>query len=289
MSFRGIIYNGMNNTSNIENWLTAASQQLVRAGIASARLDAELILTHTLRKSRTYLHAHGDEKIDSRYFDILDTRLALRLDRVPIAYIIGHKEFYGRSFKVTPATLIPRPESETIIDLLKERVNQPELPLSNQVPKLVDVGTGSGCLGITAKLELPELEVTLTDTSRHALSVAEENARSLQADVSTLKSDLLQGYPFTADFALANLPYVSQDWEVSPETRHEPKEALFAGNDGLALIYQLLEEAPSRLNPKGTLFIEADPRQHAAITTKAKSHDFNLVANRDFVLVFKLT
>src|SRR5690606_32815971 len=114
--------------------------QLTVAGIPSARLDAELSLTHTLRKSRTYVHAHGDDSIESRYIDILDTRLGLRADRVPLAYIIGHKEFYGRNFRVTPATLVPRPESETMIDLLKEATNQPKLPLASSNPRLVDVG-----------------------------------------------------------------------------------------------------------------------------------------------------
>src|SRR5690606_787546 len=125
--------------------------------------------------------------------------------------------------------------------------------------------TGSGCLGITAKLEFPELDVTLLDISRHALTVAEDNAKRLQADIKTVRSDLLQSYPLKVDFILANLPYVGKDWEVSPETKHEPATALFANDDGLALIYRLLQESPSRLNPKGTLFIEADPRQHIAI------------------------
>lgn len=273
----------------IEEWLRQSSSELVTAGISSARLDAELILTHTLRKSRTYLHAHGDEKIDIRYVDILDTRLALRLDRVPLAYIVGHKEFYGRSFRVTPSTLIPRPESETMIDLLKEVANQPELPLSKEPLRLVDVGTGSGCLGITAKLELPELAVTLIDTSRHALNIAEENARRLGAETQILKSDLLQSYPFEANFVLANLPYVDEDWEVSAETRHEPKEALFANNNGLALIYRLFEEAPGRLAPGGYIFIEADLRQHSAIKDFVKDQTYTLHDNRGLILVFKRT
>ena len=179
----------MNSKSNITSWINFSTKQLLDAGIASARLDAELILTHTLRKSRTYLHAHGEDEIDIRYLDILETRLALRLDRVPLAYIIGHKEFYGRSFKVTPATLIPRPESEVMIDLLKEFTNQAELPLAGESEKLIDVGAGSGCLGITAKLELPELEVTLADISRHALHVAEDNAKRLDAKITLLRSD----------------------------------------------------------------------------------------------------
>ncbi len=277
----------MNNKSSITSWAGAATKQLLDAGIASARLDAELILTHTLRKGRTYIHAHGDELIDPRYLDILDTRLALRLERVPIAYIIGHKEFYGRRFKVTPATLIPRPESEAMIELLQDLVRQPELPLSREAPRLVDVGTGSGCLGITAKLELPELEVTLCDISRHALTVAEDNAKRLGAEVTTLRSDLLTSYPFAADYVLANLPYVGDDWDVSPETRHEPAEALYAANDGLALIYRLLDETPRRMAPQGTVLIEADGRQHEAITSYAKQRDYTLQSSRGLIMVFQ--
>lgn len=277
----------MHNTSSIKQWLGSASKRLSEAGIASARLDAELILTHTLRKNRTHLHAHGEDEIDPRYLDILETRLALRLDRVPVAYIIGHKEFYGRIFNVTPSTLIPRPESEAMIDLLKKAIQQPALPLPLEAPRLVDVGTGSGCLGITAKLEVPELDVTLTDISRHALSVAGANAKRLDAKVATLRSNLLQAYPYVADFILANLPYVGKDWEVSPETRHEPGEALYASNNGLALINRLLEEAPSRLSQSGLIFIEADQRQHGDIVAKAKSHNLSLADSQGLILVFR--
>lgn len=279
----------MDNKSNIDTWLDAAIEQLKEAGITSARLDAELILAHTLRKGRTYIHAHGDEAIEPRYLDILDTRLALRLDRVPIAYIIGHKEFYGRRFKVTPATLIPRPESETIIDLLKEAASQLALPLSPTSPKLVDVGTGSGALGVTAKLERPELDVTLTDISRHALTVAEDNAKRLGAKVTLVKGDLLQAYPFKADFIIANLPYVHDSWEVSPETEHEPHIALYAGNDGLALIFTLLEQLPSHLVANGTAYIEADPRQHDAISKKAASHGLKTAAIQGFIVALQLS
>lgn len=104
----------------ISQWLQNATTELQRAGIESARLDAEIVLAHTLRKPRTFLHAHDDELIELHKREIADARLALRIDRTPIAYIIGHKEFFGRPFTVTTATLIPRPESETIIDILKE-------------------------------------------------------------------------------------------------------------------------------------------------------------------------
>src|SRR5688500_1996590 len=107
--------NSLPKTPAISQWLIHASQLLLEAGIPSARLDAELLLAHTLHKSRTHLHAHGDAPLDGRQYDIAEARLLLRLHRTPRAYIIGHKEFYGRMFRVTPATLIPRPESEDII------------------------------------------------------------------------------------------------------------------------------------------------------------------------------
>jgi release factor glutamine methyltransferase len=274
-------------TPAIKDWLHTATAELVAAGIPSAKLDAEIILGHTLRCSRTYLHAHDDEPLSPRQHEIADARLRLRLDRIPVAYIIGHKEFYGRIFRVTPATLIPRPESEMIITLLKEYAAQTKLDLHSTIERLVDVGTGSGCLGITAKCELPELDVTLIDVSRHALTVASNNASRLGAEVHTLRSNLLSDYPFTATYMLANLPYVDEQWERSPETDHEPALALFADDEGLDLIYKLLDQAPSRMTPNGLLFIEADPRQHAAIIKAAKNRGFTHEESRDFIVVLR--
>jgi len=267
----------------ISAWLRSATAQLTAAAIPSAHLDAEILLAHTLKKSRTFLHAHGDEELDVRQIEIADARLALRLDRIPIAYIIGHKEFYGRLFRVTPATLIPRPETETIIELLKEIVPTMTPPLPHTT-RLVDVGTGSGCIGITAKLEFPELEVTLTDISRHALNVAAGNAKFLKADVTLTRSNLLIDYPFTADFILANLPYVDTEWERSLETNFEPKLALFAENHGLALIYRLIDEAEIRCAKQGFTLLEADPRQHDDIIIYAKSRGFRLHETRGFIV-----
>ena len=243
-------------------WLKDAAEELASVGITSALLDAEIILAHTLRKSRTWLHAHNEDPIGLRELEIANARLALRLDRTPIAYIIGHKEFYSRLFKVTPSVLIPRPESESVIELLKKY-------LSEQAVTLLDVGTGSGCLGITAKLELPRLHVTLSDVSRHALKVAEENAAAQQAEVTILRSDILEHIPGIYDIIIANLPYVDPSWERSPETNAEPSLALFAEHGGLALINRLLEQIPSHLTPKGLAILEADPEQHPAIIKKA--------------------
>ena len=276
--------NSQPKTPAISQWITAASGELEKAGISSARLDAEILLSHTLRKPRTYLHAHPEEPLEARTLEIADARLELRKDRTPLAYITGHKEFYGRNFKVTPSTLIPRPESEPIITLLKQFT--PSLPSGNQ--RLVDVGTGSGCLGITAKLEEPGFDVTLIDSSKYALAVARMNAEKHHADVSLIHGDLLTSYPFKAAVVIANLPYVDPEWERSPETDHEPAEALFASNNGLALIYKLFRQLPDHLEKGGVLLLEADPRQYNIILQTAEKSSLELVTNEGFITALRL-
>lgn len=271
----------------ITQWLRIATQQLHDAHIPSARLDAELLLAHTIRKPRTWLHGHTDDVLDSRQLEIARARLDLRLDRVPVAYIIGHKEFYGHTFKVTTATLIPRPESETLIELLDETLPKNEALIAERPLRLVDVGTGSGNLGITAKLQHPDLDVTLVDVSRHALTIAEENAETLHADVELLQSDLLASYPFAADIIIANLPYVDIEWERSPETDHEPASALFASNNGLALIFELLAQTKEKLVRGGKIILEADPEQHPAIRKEAARFGLVLHEQRDYGLLFE--
>lgn len=272
----------------IADWLKAASNELADDMFPSARLDAEIILAHTIRHPRTYLHAHMDETISPRTEDIANARLELRKDHVPVAYIIGHKEFYGRRFVVSPSVLIPRPESEQLIEMLKS-VMPDTVALDGMTTKrLVDVGTGSGCIGITAKLEWPELDVALTDTSRHALAVAEKNARQLGAEVETFTSDLLALYPYSPDIVIANLPYVDPSWDQSPELAHEPKEALYAEENGLAMIKRCIEQVSARGKAGTLLLLEADPRQLDDIAEIAHKNGFKERDRDQFVICFEL-
>ena len=271
----------------INEWLEEATRQLAKTSINSARLDAEIILAYTLRKDRTYLHAHSEDILDVTIQDTADAHLALRLDHVPIAYIVGFKEFYGRRFSVTTDTLIPRPESEAIIDSLKDLVASSLTPSDGMRLRLIDVGTGSGCLGITAKLEFPELEVTLADISPPALVVASDNAQRLHADVALLESDLLQSYHLQADIIIANLPYVDPTWEVSPDTIHEPSLALFAGCGGRALIKKLIIQSVAIIAQSGFLVLEADPFQHESIVAHAKRKGLTLHSKKGYVIVFQ--
>lgn len=263
----------------IDNWLNQISDELANAMLPTARLDAEIILAHTLAKPRTWLHAHGDQELDQRRQDIADARIELRRERVPVAYIIGHKEFYGRRFHVSPATLIPRPDSEALIELLADWLQQ------HDATQLVDVGTGSGCLGITAKLEHPTLNVTLLDNDADALKIARKNVETYQLDIKLLKSSLLDSYPLRADIIIANLPYVDTSWKVSDDTKHEPSQALFAKDNGLDLIKQLIDQTTDRLAEDGALILEADPRQHDEIIDYAKSRSLKSIDNKDFGLL----
>jgi release factor glutamine methyltransferase len=270
----------------INDWLKSATDQLKLRGIDSPRLDAEIILAHTLKKGRTYLHAQPDQTIELSDEEIANSRLDLRLDRMPIAYIVGHKEFFGRQFKVTTATLIPRPESEDIISAVKSLAEINPGLLQTQ-RELIDVGTGSGCLGITLKLELPDFEVTLSDISQPALNVARQNANVLSAKVRTLKSNLLDDYPLKADFIVANLPYVDPAWERSPETDYEPSTALFADNGGIEIMIKLISQAKSNLRLDGYLILEADPEQHPALTIHAKQSGLKYISAHNYCVIFQ--
>jgi len=276
--------NSLPKTPVINQWLTDATRQLSTAGIPSARLDAEIILAHAINKNRAYLHSYPELSLEKNGLKSVNSLLKLRIERMPIAYITGKKGFYGRKFIVTPDTLIPRPESEDIITALK-RI----LPSSTyQLPliKLVDIGTGSGCLGITAKLEYPNLDVTLSDISDSALGISKKNAEMLSANVRIIKSDLLQNYDEMPDIIFANLPYVDTAWPRSPETIYEPSLALFAKNNGLAIIKKLIAQSSDSLATNGFLIIESDPIQHKSLIVFANKYGLTKTDEFNYTITF---
>lgn len=255
---------------HIQQWLDLATKKLSKKDITSARLDAELLLAATLYEPREYVLAHNEEMLPAGELIQADKWLQRRLQREPIAYILGHKEFYGRDFMVSPNVLIPRPESEAILEILKDL--QPET--------IVDIGTGSGCLAVSAKLELPESKVIATDISEDALQMARQNANSLNAEITFVVSDLLSGIKTVTSAQpvtiIANLPYVDKSWKASPETKFEPSQALFADDDGLHLIKKLILQASRKLRPGDNLVLEADKRQHKQMTKYTEMHGFKL-------------
>ncbi len=252
----------------ISEWLNNASKQI-------DRLDAELILQQFLEvEDRSYLVAHSDEILPDT--SAINAQVARRADGEPLAYILGYREFYGRRFFATPDVLIPRPETETIIDIAKEI--KPD--------KILDLGTGSGCIAITLDLELPDTEVFATDISEEALEIARKNALEHGARVDFCQSDLLIDYrPKPDTLIIANLPYVDKNWIwLDHKTLdNEPSLALYAEQGGLALIYKLINQYPN--NAIG-LILEADPSQHDSIIKYAQERGLELRRKDNYILYF---
>jgi len=272
--------------TSIKNWLDYAIRQLIVCDIHSANLDAELILSRELGVDRTYLHAHHDDLLDNKAVSKANKKLSQRLKRIPLAYICSQKEFYGRNFQVSTGTLIPRPESEQMIESLKELFTTGELNILNSL-NLIDIGTGCGALGITAKLEFPTLQVTLTDISQPALNIATRNSKKLSSDVKIIQGDLLENYNHTPDVILANLPYVNPDWNYLKDIDHEPSLALYAGNDGKELIEKLLIQSSKQLNNNGFILIEADPCQHDSLIDYAAKLSLKKYSQIGYIISFK--
>lgn len=256
-------------------WLITATAQLAEAGVVTARLDSLVLLADALDKDKSWVLAHGDGDLPANILPDLQTKIAARAARQPLAYIRGVQEFYGRDFTVNPHVLIPRPETEMLIELLKEY----------RPARILDVGTGSGAIAITAALELPGSHVEACDISQTALTITAKNAQILGAAVTFFESDLLANVTNNYDAIVANLPYVDSSWQRSPETNAEPKLALFAADGGLEIIKRLLAQTPDYLCSNGYLLLEADPRQHAAIIAAAAS--FRHVTTKNFVVALQ--
>jgi len=254
--------------------LADARERFVRAGIPhqEATLDAEVIARHVLDCDRATFLIRARDPLPSAFERLFESLVQRRLSREPIAYIVGHREFWGLEFEVTPAVLIPRPETELIIEEALAA-----MPAREGVRRLIDVGTGSGCLAVALAIEFSSATVIATDSSPAALEVAQRNsARHNVTDrVSLVQTNLLDQISGAADLIVSNPPYVpDQDAPLlQPEVvGYEPRAALFAGGDGLDVIRRLLASAASRLADNGRLIVEFGFGQEADLR-QASRHE----------------
>ena len=236
--------------------LSAAIERLTAARVGSPRMNAEVLLMFTLAVDRAYLFAHPERKLTNDEAARFEAALHQREQGVPAQYITGHQEFWGMDFIVSPVVLVPRPETEHIIETV--------LPLarSTQRPRIVDAGTGSGCIALALANELPEAEIHATEISGPALEIARANASRLRLESRVVfhQSDLLQGLDAKSfDFVVSNPPYVgeSEEDEVQLEVRKfEPRDAVFAGPTGTEVIGRLISQAEDVLRDGGWLIME---------------------------------
>jgi release factor glutamine methyltransferase len=242
--------------------VVAARERLSRSGLPpdTAAIDAEVLARHVLGWDRArYLAERGDPP-PSGFAAAYEPLLARRAAREPVAQILGRREFWGRDFEVSRDVLTPRPETEIIVEEALDHAGRLRRTRRGAPLRLVDVGTGSGCLAITLALEVPGARVVATDISFAALTVARRNAGRLgAAGVGFVETSLLEGLAPGFDVIVSNPPYVPLRVRraLSPDVRdYEPHEALFGGDDGLDVIRNLLNQAASALAPDGVLIME---------------------------------
>lgn len=266
----------------ISHWIDYARQQLKACGIESYNLDAKLLLKHLMGLSDMAILS-DDIKINNKNLKDLNLLLQRRLSGEPIAYLTNNIEFFGRDFFVDNRVLIPRIETEQIIG--------GALSLKLRRPKILDVGTGSGIIGINLALEIPESEVTLSDLSSSALDVANLNMNKyidqiklVGSSVNSLQSNLLAKFANQKfDLIVANLPYVNKSWPWLDINRlsYEPQQAIFAEDSGLRLIKKLVDNIKNNLSDSGFLILEMDPSQISTIKIYAIKKGFKVIHHSD--------
>ncbi len=242
--------------------LSQAKRVLAANNIEDASLEGELLLRHVLKISRVQLYLDLDQELTSQQeTDFWDT-ISRRLSGEPTAYITGHREFYGLDFYINSNALIPRPESE----LLVEKVLH--LAQHHSISTIADVGTGCGAIAISLALNLPQVKIYATDISAPALEVAAMNCQRhrVAQRIQLLPGDMLEPLPEPVDLIVTNLPYVKYS-ELHPSADFEPVLALNGGSDGLEKIRQLCRQVSNKLHPEGYLLLEMGQGQSEAVTT----------------------
>ena len=248
-------------------------QKLESAGIPDARLEAEVMVMNVLRMPRQAIFAEQEREVSEQQQVALDELLKRRYTREPLAYILGQREFYGINVVLTPAVLIPRPESEGLVEhaLFMAMMGMESTDLT-----IADVGTGSGAIAINLAMHLPMGRIFAVDISDSVLDVAAYNIRAhgVGDRVSLAIGDLLDAVPEPLDLIVANLPYIPTDRisTLQPEVQKEPVLALDGGADGLDLIRRLLAQAENKLKSHGIILLEMDPDQVPVVAELALQH-----------------
>lgn len=251
-------------TANVRQCQREGTASLTKQGIESPELDNSLLIAYALGRERSWLYAHPEYTLTDTERALWLSCLAQRLARRPLSYIVGHKEFMGLDLFVDERVLIPRPETEQIVELAQLWLE--DHPTSS----VADVGTGSGCISLAIARLFPTLQVLALDASVGALEVAERNARrhGLLNQIRLMQGDLLISLPTAVDLILANLPYVSsaEHTQLRPEIRdYEPDVALLSGQDGLQHLRRLVTQLDGTLLPEGGIILECGSNQAGAL------------------------
>ncbi len=241
---------------NVLEVIKLASEHLDKHGSDSSRLDAELLLAQTLGVRRLDLYLQFDRALTEAELNTYRSLVAKRAKGEPVAYLVGHKEFMALDFEVTPAVLVPNPDTEVLVQRAVALAREADRPF-----RVADVGTGSACIAVAVAHYAPEVEIWATDISVEALEVAARNVakHGLGSRVHLACGDLMEPVAGSFDLICANLPYLASGSVLKAEVLAQPHSALYAGQDGSELVARLFETAPPRLNPGGRVLAELDP------------------------------
>lgn len=245
----------------IQQAMLSAITKLQTLKDASPHLDAEVLLSFTMKKQKTFILTNPDKKLSAIQQKKFNGLIARRKNGIPVAYLIGQKEFYGMNFFINSNVLVPRPDTETLIESAIHAVRQ-QTPDKKTV--IADIGTGSGCIAITLAKYLPQVKIIATDISPQAIDIAKKNARRQKVynKIRFIEGDLLHPLilkKIKCDIMVANLPYLTST-ELK-NVRHEPKAALYGGKMGVELIERLLIQSSAILNPGSIILLEISPTQ----------------------------
>lgn len=264
----------------VGEFIKSASLKLAENDISTARLDCLVLLEDAIGTDRANLIAHPEIEIHTLTEVKLNNKITQRSQHMPLAYIRGSVEFYGRDFKVDKSVLVPRPETEEIINLL--------IKINPQSAKIADIGTGSGCAGITASVEIPKASVDLYDISPDAIAVARKNATKLNAKVNIYEGNLLTNLQDDYDIILANLPYVPTGYPVNLAAQKEPPLALFGGEDGMNLYRDFWIQISNLKNKPRYIITESLLHQHVINSNLANSQGYKLLESAGLAQAYTL-
>jgi len=265
----------------VRELLAKARQRLAEARCDSPALDAEILLAHTLAQERTWLYMHPQEKIDQEQLAAFNRSLQRRVRREPVAYIVGRKAFFGLEFQISRHVLIPRPETEELVRWIIEGITHPR-------PLILEIGTGSGCIALALKKQIPGSQVMATDVNEAALLVASRNALKLELDLPIIQHDILDINPPKdwprADIIASNPPYIpiSEKITMAPHiTSHEPPGALFVPDENPLLFYfSIASFARQQLKKGGQLYLEIHEKFGSEVIDLLQQHGFQGVELR---------
>lgn len=261
----------------VEHWLLQAKQQLEQSGSDSARLDAEILLGYALDKNRTWLYTHSDYALSDVEFESLNGLLEKRIAGQPIAHLVGERDFWSLTLEVNASTLIPRPDTETLVEWALE------LPLLANA-RVLDLGTGTGAIALALASEQPSWQVIGVDKSDDAVQLALNNAQKNQLQQVEFKSsDWFEQVAGSFDLIVSNPPYIDgQDPHLQQgDVRFEPMSALVAEQQGLADIVHIIDQAPHYLRDQAWLLIEHGYQQAEQVRELLKAKGFQQVETRE--------